>query len=84
MENHGRMLCKLNILGLIVSRDFVMQRFPSLQLSSVLLNLDLFQIINHNETSKKHYLQHQVCKVSLQKNHQAVFEIFGKERKLKK
>ena len=61
-----RMLCKLNILGLVVSRDFVTQRFPSFQLPSLSLNLELFHIINHNETSKKPYLQHQaVCKVKV-------------------
>ena len=61
-------VCKLNILGYIVSRDFVTKRFLSLELSSLSLNLELFQIIkNHNETLKKHFLQHQVCKVKVSK-----------------
>ena len=39
-----------------VSRDFVTQRFQSLQLSSLSLNLEFFKTINLNETSTNHCL----------------------------
>ena len=59
---------------------FVTQRFPSLQLSSLSLNLELFQIINNNETSKKHCLQHQVCKVKVSKKIIQPFLRFSEKR----
>ena len=60
-------------------RDFVTRMFSSLQLSYLLLNLELFQIINLNETSKKHCLQHQECKVKVSKKFIEPFLRFSKK-----